>query len=158
MKKLNPVLKNILSALAVAFFGFILLNLAFIFDALFQGVLRMLFGLFLPLGPESNLYWFPPLMHCLFLAVIFLISYFVFKSKLKVIYKAIYMTVPVAAVLVTVGMFLNHWPIAVYSVGVLLCAGTLYYFYKTKQPWLYYYTVILVSVVLAIFTATGGEI
>jgi len=34
----NPILKNILSAVAVAGFGFILLGLTFIFDALFQSL------------------------------------------------------------------------------------------------------------------------
>ncbi|MBW3011872.1 hypothetical protein KY311_01685 [Candidatus Woesearchaeota archaeon] len=158
MKKLNPVLRNILYALAIAFFGLILLNLAFLFDFAFQTLLRGFFGLFIEIGPDMQLYWFPFLMHGLFVVVILLISYFIFRSKLKPIYKAIYMTVPVAVVLVTAGMFLSHWPVIAYSTGALLCIATLYYFYKTKQPWLYYYTVILVSVALAIFTATGGEI
>jgi len=154
----NPVVKNILSALAVAVFGFILLNLTFLFDALFQGVIRGMFGLFIPLGPDTNLYWFPPLMHGLFVAVILLISWFVFRSKLGVLYKAIYMTVPVAVVLATVGIFLYQWPILGYSVGSLLCIGALYYLYRTKQPWLYYYAVVLVGLAMAIFSLVGGEI
>jgi VIT1/CCC1 family predicted Fe2+/Mn2+ transporter len=68
------------------------------------------------------------------------------------------MTVPVAVVLVTVGIFLYRWQIVSYSVGSLLCIGTLYCFYRTKQPWLYYYTVVLVGLTLAIFTLLGGEI
>ncbi len=154
----NPVVKNILSALAVAVFGFLLLTLAFIFDALFQGLIDLIVRIFTQVDLNMSLQWFPPIKHALFVVVILLISWFVFRSKLKVLYKAIYMTVPVAVVLATVGMFLSNWPIVSYSVGALLCLGTLYYFYKTKQPWLYYYTVILVGIVLAIFTATGGEI
>lgn len=34
----NPIFKNVLSAVAVAGFGFILLNLTFIFDFLFQSL------------------------------------------------------------------------------------------------------------------------
>ena len=160
MKKLlkNPLVKNILSAVAVAVFGFILLNLTFIFDAIYQTPIRLLVRLFIPLEPDSDLYWFPPLMHGSFVVVIGLISWFVFRSKLRILYKAIYMTVPVAVVLVTTGIFLYQWPIVSYSVGSLLCVGTLYYFYRTKQPWLYYYTVILVGLTLAIFTLLGGEI
>jgi hypothetical protein len=154
----NKWVREILSAIAVAVFGFILLNLTFIFDALYQGAIRGIIGLFMPLGPELQLYWFPPLMHISFVVVIGLISWLVFRSRLGVIYKAIYMTVPAAVVLVTTGMFLNHWPIAVYSLGGILTAGTLYFFYRTKQPWLYHYAVILVALAMAIFTLTGGEI
>lgn len=154
----HPLIKNIFYAVLIAFFGYILLNIAFLFDAVYQGALRGIIRIFVHLDPETNLYWFPPLMHISFVAIIYLISWFVFKSKLKIIYKAIYMTVPVSVVLVTLGMFLYPWPIIYYSVGSLLCIGVLYYFYRTKQPWLYYYTVVLVGLVLAIFTLTGGEI
>lgn len=154
---MNPPIKNILSALAVAIFGFLLLNLTFLFDILFQSAL---IGLIRVLNPNDlmNLNWFPSIMHALFVVIIGLISWFVFRSKLKLLYKAIYMTVPVAVVLVTMGIYLYSWPIISYSVGSLLCLGTLYFFYRTKQPWLYYYTVILVSLVLVIFNLLGGEI
>jgi hypothetical protein len=154
----SPLARNILSALAVAVFGFILLNLTFLFDALYQGIIRRFIGLFIPLGPEMDMRWLPALFHGSFAVVIGIISWFVFRTKLKPIYKAIYMTVPAAVVLVTVGMFLYRWPALVYSVGGLLCLSTLYYFYRTKQPWIYYYAVVLVGVTLAVFTLAGGEI
>lgn len=154
----NPWVKKGVEALTVAFFGLILLSLAFLFDFLFQMLMRYLIEVFVPLGPEMEVPWFPPLMHLLFAALIILISWLVFRSKLKVIYKASYMAVPVAVVLVTVGMLLFPWPAAVYSLGALLCMGTLYFFRRTKQPWLYYYSVILMSAVLAIFTLVRGEI
>jgi hypothetical protein len=154
----NSIAKSILSAIAVAFFGSILLNLTFLFDVLYQSAIRGIVGLFIPLGPDMKLYWFPPLMHASFVLVIFFISWIVFRSKLGVLYKAIYLTVPVAVVLTTVGIFLYRWPIVSYSVGSLLCIGALYYLYRIKQPWLYYYTVILVGITLAIFTLLGGEI
>lgn len=157
-KAKNTVATNILSALAVAFFGFILLNLTFIFDFLYQSIVRGIVDLFVPLGPETQIYWFPPLMHFSFVVIIGLISWFVFKSKLKEIYKAIFMTLPVAVVLVTLGMFLYSFPLILYLLGALLCACILYYFYCTKQPWIYYYSVILVSVALTLFTLLGGEI
>lgn len=154
----NPVVKNILLALVVAVFGFILLNLTFILDAVYQGGVRWIIGHFISLGSDSQIYWFPPLMHGSFVILIGLISWFVFKSKLKKIYKAIYMPVPVAVVLATIGIFLYSWPILVYSLCILLCLGTLYYFYRTKQPWIYYYAMVLVGLILAIFTLLGGEI
>ena len=160
MKKLlkNPLVKNILSAVAVAIFGFILLTLTFLFDFIFQSVIRALVSLFIPLNPDTDIFWLPLLFHGSFVVAIGLISWLVFRSKLKVLYKAIYMTVPVAVVLATVGIFLYSWPIVSYSVGSLLCISALYYFYRTKQPWLYYYAVVLVGLTLAIFTLLGGEI
>lgn len=153
-----PIIKNILSALAIAFFGLILLNLTFIFDALYQGIIRGIVNLFIPFNPESRLYWLPFLFHGSFVIIIGLISWPIFKSKMRVLFKAIYLTVPVAVVLVTLGMFLNRWPIILYPLGSLLCIATLYLFYRAKQSWLYYYTVILVSLTLTIFTLLGGEI
>ena len=154
----NPIVKNILSAVAVTGFGFILLNFTFLFDFFFQSLIDRVIKLFTSTDINMVCYWFPPIKHTVFVVIIGLISLFVFRSKLKVLYKAIYMTVPVAVVLATVGIFLYKWPIVSYSAGSLLCIGTLYYFYRTKQPWLYYYTVVLVSITLAIFTLLGGEI
>ena len=160
MKKLNKnhLLKNILSALAIAFLGFILLSLAFLIDFLFQIMIDSLIALFTPVDFNMDWHWFPPLKHVIFLIIICLISWFVFRSKLKDIYKAIYMTVPVAVVLVTVGMFLYQWPWTVYLTGSIFCLGVLYYLYRTKQPWLYYYAMILVGLAMAVFTLLGGEI
>jgi len=154
----NQIIKNILSALAVAVFGFILLNITFLFDALYQGLVRGFIGLFIPLNSNTDLYWFPPIMHASFVVLIGIISWFVFKSKLKILYKAIYMTVPLAVVFATIGMFLYQWPIASYSLGILFGVCILYYLYRTKQPWVYYYTVILVGLTMAIYTLLGGEI
>ena len=149
---------NIFSVLAVAVFGFILLNLAFLFDALYQGIVRGIVGFFISLGPESRLYWFPPLMHLSFLVLIGIISWIVLRSRLWTLLKAIYLCVPVVAVLVTLGMFLYGLPFVLYPLGALFCFGILYYLYRTKKPWIYYFTVIFLSIVMAIFTLSGGEI
>jgi hypothetical protein len=154
----NQVLKNILSALAVAFFGFILLNIAFLFDYLFQSVIMLLIRIFTPADLYMEFTWFPPMMHVLFVVLIGLISWLVFRSKLRVLFKATYMTVPLAVVFVTIGMFLYPWPLVALLLGGLVAMGILYYFYLTKQPWLYHYTVILVALTLAIFSLLGGEI
>ena len=154
----NQIIKNILSAVAVAVFGFILLNLTFLADALYQGLVRGFVGLFIPLNPETDLYWFPPLMHASFVVIIGIISWFVFKSKLKVLYKAVYMAVPLAVVYVTIGMFLYQWPIASYSLSIIFGMCVLYYFYRTKQPWIYYYTLILISFAMLLVALLGVEI
>lgn len=154
----NQAIKNILSAVAVAIFGFILLNITFLFDALYQGIIRGIVNLFIPLTPDTNLYWFPPLMHGSFVIVIGIISWFVFKSKMKVLYKAIYMTVPLAVVYVTIGIFFYQWQIIVYFLSILFGAAVLYYLYHTKQPWIYYYTLILISFLMLLVALLGIEI
>ena len=154
----NPIVKNILSAVAVAGFGFILLNLTFLFDFLFQSLVDAIVTLFTPVNFNMAWNWFPPVKHALFVGVIGVISWFVFRSKLGVLYKAIFMTVPLAVVFATLGIFLYRWPVAAYSIGSLLGIGVLYYFYRTKQPWLYYYTVILIGITMLLVGLLGVEI
>lgn len=154
----NLIVKNILSAIAVAVFGFILLNLAFMFDFLVQSLVIGLIKLFTPVNFETNFQWLPPAMHGLFVVIIGIISWFVFRSKLGTLYKAIYLTVPLAVVFATLGIFLYRWPVAVYSIGSLFSIGVLYYFYRTKQPWLYYYTVILIGITMLLVGLLGVEI
>jgi len=154
----NPLVKNILSALAVAGGGFILLNLTFLFDFFFQSLIDWFIKLFIAVDINRAWQWYPPLKHFLFVFVIAIISWFVFKSKLKTLYKAIYMTVPLAVVFVSIGIFFYRTPLVAYFLGGLITFGLLYHFYRTKKPWLYYYTVILVALTLAIFSLMGGEI
>jgi hypothetical protein len=154
----NPVVKNILSAIAVAGFGFILLNITFLFDFLFQGLVTGVTKLFTPVNVEMDWYWFPSIMHAIFVVAIGLISWPIFRSKLRVLFKAVYMTVPLAVVFASIGIFLYRWPVVVYSLGSLFGIGVLYYFYSSKQPWLYYYTVILVGLVMLFVGLLGIEI
>jgi len=154
----NNVNKNILMAVVVVCFGFILLNLAFIFDSLFQSSVIGFINLFTPVNFETNFQWLPPIMHCLFIVIIGIISWLVFRSKLGTLYKAIYLTVPLVVVFATLGMFLGRWPIAAYTIGCLLSLGVFYFFYHTKQPWLYYFTVTLISLVMLLVGLFGVEI
>lgn len=154
----NPIVKKILSAIAVAGFGFVLLNLTFMFDFLFQSLVLGFIKLFTPTDLMMTHNWFPPMMHILFMFIIGLISWFIFRSKLRVLYKAIYMTVPLAVIFVTLGMFLYRWPPVAYLLGSLFGIGVLYYFYRTKQPWLYYYTLILIGLAMLLVGLLGVEI
>jgi hypothetical protein len=132
----------------------VLLNLTFLFNYLvFQFI-----GLFIPDDFESVPRWLPIARHILFVIIIALISWIIFRTKLPVLIKAIFMTVPTAVVLVTIGILLYSLPVVPYIVGAILTVGVLFYFYRTKEPWLYYYSVILVAITLMIFTLMGGEI
>ncbi len=155
----NPIVKNVLMVAALAGLGFVLLNITFISYALFGNAIRKIVMIFIVEEDLMTGYrGFAPLIHISFLIVISLISWLVFRLKLPVFWKAVYMSVPVAVGLATLGIFLYSWPLAVYFVGALSCLGVLYYFYRTRQPWLYYYALILISLALAIFTLLGGEI
>lgn len=156
----NPIVRKVAAALGLAGLGFVLLNLAFVLDAVFQGIIRLIVRLFAPnaIGPNSSWFWLPPLMHFSFAALIGLLTWLVLRSKLRAFFKATFLTVPMAVVLVTLGMFLGRWPYISYPLGIILVAGVLCLFHRAKQPWLYYYAVILTSLTLAVFTLTGGEI
>ncbi|MEK7637299.1 MAG: hypothetical protein AAB402_02840 [Patescibacteria group bacterium] len=151
----NPVIRNVLSAVAVAGAGFVLLNLVFIFFASIAWVLEKLI---IPGSTPMERPWFMPVSFAISAAIIALISWFVFRSKLATLGKAIFMTVPVAVGLALIGIQLYRWPVAALSLGGLLSLGVLYYFYRTKQPWLYHYVVILVALTLAMVTILGVEI
>lgn len=154
----NLIVKNILSALAVAAFGFILLNITFMFDFFFQSLVDGVIKLFTSADINMAWHWFSPIKHAMFVVIIGLISWLIFRSKLGTLYKAIYMTVPLAVVFTTLGMFLGQWLVIAYPLGVLFSIGVLYYFYRTKQPWLYYYTLILVGLTFTIIGLLGVEI
>ena len=154
----KPIAKNILSGLVVALFGFILLVLTFLFDFLFQTTVIKFIELFTQVDFEAGWQWFPPTMHGLFALIVGVISWFVFHSKLRVLYRAIFMPVPLVVVFATIGIFLYQWPIAVYSLGGLFFIGIFYFFYYTKQPWLYYYTLFLVGLAMLFIGLSGAEI
>ena len=132
-----------------------LLNLTFLFNALVFQVIDS----FVPRNPDvAPPRYFPLARHALFLIIIALISWAVFRTRLRPLLKAIFMTVPTAVVLVTIGIVLYPSPVLPYLVGAVLTIGVVLYFYRTKRPWLYYYSVVLVALVLMVFTLMGGEI
>ena len=138
----NHYVKNILSALSVAFFSFVLLNLTFMFDFFIHSLIGLFF-------PATNR-WFPQMKNIIFIITIILISLLVFKSKLREFFKVIYLTVTLTVILITIGIFLYRWPILTYSVSGLILGSIVFYLYRNKKSWLYYYSVILVASVLLI--------
>lgn len=154
----NKIVKDILTGVSVPIFGFILLNLTFIFDFLFQSSILAVIKLFTPVDFQKNFHWFPPIMHGSFVIIIGIISRFVFKSKLKTFYKAIYLTVPLAVVFVSLGMSFYQTPLVSFLLSSIITFSLFYFFYRTKKPWLYYYVLILVSLTMAISSLMGLEI
>lgn len=150
----NPYLKNILLALAVTIFGYVLLNITFLLYAF----LTMSVSYFLPSDFPMTHWWFPPLTLGAFIVIIASISGLIFRSKLKEIYKATYAIVPLAVVYVAIGIALFRWPVLAYGVNALIFGAVIFYLYKTKKSWLFYYATILFSLALLIFTLLGGQI
>jgi len=150
----NPYFKNALSALAVAVLGFVLLNLAFILFALFTRAIL----LFLPADFAGTSRWFMPLMLIIFVFIIALVSWLIFKSGLGEIYKAVYLTMPSAVIFVAISILLYRQPAAAYGVNALVLGAIIVYLYETKKPWLYYYAVVLVATVLLITALLGVDI
>jgi hypothetical protein len=142
--------------LVIVILGFILLNLTFLFNFLIFG----LFDLIIPknLVETREWQWLPSVRHFLFLVIIGLISWPVLRSRLGVLPKAIYLTVPVAVTLVTVGILLNSSPVLAYLISALITVAVIVYLYLTRRPWMYFFSVIVVAVALLIFNLTGGEI
>jgi ABC-type branched-subunit amino acid transport system permease subunit len=151
----NPGVRKILSALVVAAAGYVLLNLTFLFYWAVSLLLRLVLN---PGNIPEECPWFMPVSFAVTTAIIGLVSWLVFRSRLATLIKAIYMTVPTAVVMVIIGIALYRWPAIPYVVDGLLTMVVLHIFYRTRQPWLYFYSVILVAVTLMIFTLLGGEI
>jgi len=153
MKK-NGILKKLLAAVAIVLGGFFLFNVVFlIFAGVINGVLFFLPDDFMATNP-----WYMPVAMTT-IGVAFLVGFFfLFKSKLFPLLKAIFMTVPAAIVFVGIGIALYRWPFAVYTVSTLVGLITFYGFYRTKAPWLYYFSVLYVTIALVIMTLTGAEI
>ena len=152
--RLNPYVYNVLIALAIAVLGFILLNAAFLLNFL----LFRLTDIIIPHESVPAVPWYPAARHLFFLVLILVLSWLILRAKARPFFKAVYLTVPVAVTLVTVGMLLYNWPVLTYITGVLLTAGILFYLYRNRLRWYYYYATLLVALTLLVFTLSGGEI
>lgn len=151
----NPILKNILSILAVLIFGSILLNLTFIFYALIHSFYNKIIPFKQNEGPMPAFFILRPITLFVILTII---SWFVFRSKSTTLCKAIFATVPVAVILVFIGINLYQQPILAYSLGALFSFAILIYLYFAKKSWLYYVSVLFVSIALLIMGILGVDI
>lgn len=140
--KLKLYQKNILSVIAIVVGGFILFNFAFLL-AVFVITATMSFG-----GMAQN--EAPPIVgRILYLLIIFLISWFVFRSRLNQIIKATFLTMPLMVLLVIVGISLyqqSKWLVA--GIGTVIIGVVLSYLYKKKLSWLYYFSTFYVVVLV----------
>lgn len=157
MKIQNKNLVIFLQALVILVFGFILLNLTFGFCAFVYSTCDRIFGV----SPEFE-QWFnwqyETLRATIFIVIMAVATYNVYKSKLITIYKAIWTMVPVAVVMVFMGIWTYHWPILSYLFGTIITMGIITYLYLNKQPWPYYLSVLFVSISLLVMVILGVDI
>ncbi len=138
--KLKLYQKNVLSVLVILVGGFILFNIAFLLAALVINATISVLGIAQNGAPHI-------VGRVLYLFLIFLISWFVFRSRLNDIIKATFLTMPLMVILVMVGISLyqqSKWMIV--GIGAVIICAVLSYLYKKKLSWLYYFSTFYVAV------------
>lgn len=143
----KPWVKAALSMLCIIVGGFILFNIAFMLVALVMRILAFVDGT----------QGIPPAYgRFIVVILIFVISWFIFRSKLNDLIKATYLTMPLMVVLVMIGIYsFQLSQSVVYILGGIVVAALLYYIYKKKLSWLYYFATAYV-VAVALFVMIAG--
>ena len=144
--------KDVLSALSIVAGGFILFNIAFMLAAGIINGLNWILSLFagnkdFAVNMRFGMY--------LFAIIVLIISWFIFKSKLPTLVKAIYLPMPLMVLLIMEAIHLFELPKWVpISVGSVIIGAVLLYLYKKKLSWLYYFATLYTGVLalcIAIF-------
>jgi len=144
--KLNNWQKNALSVIVIAVVGFILFNVAFLLAAIVINGIGMLTG-----GRQPTFVGFG-----VYFLLLLLLSWLVFRSKLSHLVKATYLTMPLMAVLIMEGVILYQQPQWMpLTFGAVICGAILFYIYRKKLPWFYYFSVLYVAA-LALYVVIAG--
>ena len=154
--KLKTWQKNLLSALIITVGGFLLFNAAFILAAAVHQVCSLIVRLIA--GRDdfavNLMFW-----QYLFILVVLVISWFIFKSKWKTLIKATYLTMPLMVLLVFAGIRFYEQPQWVpIGIGIILIGAVMFYLYKKKLPWQYYYATIFTGIVALVVVLAEIEI
>lgn len=155
--KLKLWQKNALSMLAIVVIGFILFNVAFILAWFVSRAYSMAIMLFAK-QTDGNLGMIHSLWHYVYLILIILLSWFVLRLQLNDLVKATFLTLPLVVVLAEVGVQFYTLPVLVYVISALIIATILFYLYKTKHSWLYYFATLYVAVVMLYVMLSGMQI
>lgn len=87
-----------------------------------------------------------------------MLSWFVLTRPLNDLFKATFLTMPLIVVLTEVGVQFYRWPVLVWIVGAVIVGAVLYYLYKKKCSWLYYFATIYVVAVEMFVMFSGMDI
>jgi len=135
---------------AIVVGGFILFNLGFVFAAF------VTLGTRIVLGPVLGS---PLLGRLIFLLLISVLSGVIFKSKLPVVAKATYMTLPLITLLIIVGITLFGSPvwITIFLDGLIIGA-VLFFLKRNHFTWQFYFAVFYVTSIMLFIGLTGLDI
>ena len=143
--------------LAIVVIGFILFIVAFILAWLVSRVYSMALMPFAKQA-DGNLGMIHSLWHYVYLILIILLSWFVLRLQLNDLVKATFLTMPLVVVLAVVGVKFYTLPVLVYVISALIIATILFYLYKTKRSWLYYFATLYVALVMLYVMLSGMQI
>lgn len=144
--RMNQAVKKGLEMGFIVMAGFVLFNVAFILVAL----LNRAFGYF-ALGESQN----PRITLAVFVVILIVLSWFVFKSKMSTLLKATYLTMPLMSFLVIAGIYtypLPQWmTFSLEGLLIGLCVG----FIRLKRlEWEYLFSVFyctLLGLIIVLF-------
>lgn len=154
----KQVVSELLSAVLVAALGFVLLNLTFLAYAAFHNTI---FSLMYGTNREEmqDFVRFDPMyLRWIFLVIVAVAFWLVYRSRLHVVLKAAFMMVPFATLLVLIGIQFYLMPVAVYVISGIAGAIVLLVIYRRKEHWLYAFSALLVMVTLLIMGLLGIDI
>lgn len=149
----SVVIKNIVYAAIILVGGFVLFNVAFMLAAFVVNGINFLFRLSSDFQP-------PTIFSILIFVLLLLVtSYFVFRSKLDDLIKATFLTMPLMSLMMAIGVSLYEQPKYVpISIGAFIVVALSGYFYIKKMPWMYYFAEFYVAALALFITLTGMEI
>ncbi|MEQ8197686.1 MAG: hypothetical protein ABRQ27_06750 [Clostridiaceae bacterium] len=156
--KLKLWQKNILSMIVIVVAGYILFITAFILAALVSRVYGMIVSPFAG-NAGGNAYLIHFSWHYVYLIFNLLLAWLVLRSRFNDLVKAAFLTMPLMVVLMEVGIQFYQQPQPlVLGIGAVIIGVILFYLYKKKLPWMYYFSTVYVTVMALIVLLSGMEI
>lgn len=140
---MEPWIKNILSMIVIVLVGFVLFNLAFLMA---YGIISLV--TFFTGASSSS----PPstISFAILLLILWIMAWFIFRSRINDLAKATYLTMPLMSTLVVLSVLtfdLSQWVSLI--IGGAFSALILYFIRLKKLSWLYTFAVFYVLILIA---------
>ncbi len=126
-------IQTLIEAILIILIGFVLFNVAFMGVAAIIGLIGWITQN--PTQPNE-------LGSLIFLVLLLILTFLVFKSKLSVLIKAAFLSMPVMSVMVMIGVVFNGQLILVFGLVGLLLGTLLGSLRLRKAPWQYTFSVL----------------
>ena len=140
---------HLIAVLSIFVGGFCLFQLAFFLAAIVMNGISTI----------TNTMGQPPYLGLVvYILLILIASYFIFRTKWHVIIKATYLTMPLMIVTIAVAILLYETPWIAYIVDGAIMGGLLIYLIATKKHWYYSVATLYVGVVLLLIQILNIEI